>query len=291
MVDDLYPFTSHFLDLDSHQYHYLDEGQGEPLLMLHGNPTWSFYYRNLIKEFKKTHRCVVPDHMGMGKSDKPQNYSYTLAKHIDNLEALVDKLELNDITLVLHDWGGAIGMGFAVRQPQKIKRLVIFNTAAFLSDKIPIRLQLCRVPGIGDLAIRGLNAFALAAVSMACKNKERMTQKVREGYLAPYNNYTNRIANLRFVQDIPMTPDAPSYSVVKNIEDNLSQFASLPVMIAWGAKDFVFNRHFFKKWQEIFPEAQLHWIPDAGHYVLEDAHERIIPWMQEFLQNNPIQSQ
>lgn len=288
MEGSLYPFTSNTLDLDSYKYHYLDEGQGDPLLMVHGNPTWSFYYRNLILEFKKSYRCVVPDHMGMGKSDKPQNYSYTLSRHIDNLEALVDKLGLSDITLVVHDWGGAIGMGFAVRQPQKIKRLVLFNTAAFLSDKIPIRLRLCRLPGFGVVAIRGFNAFALAAITMACKNKERMTDQVRAGYLAPYNNFTNRIANLRFVQDIPMTPDAPSYSVIKNIEDNLSQFASLPIMIAWGAKDFVFNKSFLKKWQEIFPDAEVHWIPDAGHYVVEDAHERIIPWMQEFFLKNPL---
>jgi len=283
----LYPFASHSLKLDSHQYHYLDEGQGQPLLMLHGNPTWSFYYRNLILAFRDSYRCVVPDHMGMGKSDKPQNYSYTLSQHIDNLEALVDKLGLNDITLVLHDWGGAIGMGYAVRHPQKIKRLVLFNTAAFLSDHIPIRLKLCRVPGVGALAIRGFNAFALAATSMACKNKERMTDHVKKGYLSPYDNYANRIANLRFVQDIPMSPEAPSYSVVKNIEENLSQFASLPIMIAWGAKDFVFNDRFLNRWQEIFPDAEVHRIQDAGHYVLEDAHERIIPWMQEFFRSNP----
>jgi cis-3-alkyl-4-acyloxetan-2-one decarboxylase len=204
------------------------------------------------------------------------------------LEALVDRLGLSDITLVVHDWGGAIGMGFAVHYPQKIKRLVLFNTAAFLSEKLPVRLKLCRVPGFGDIAIRGFNAFALAAVDMACKNKERMTDEVRAGYLAPYSNFANRIATLRFVQDIPMSSNALSYSVVKNIEENLEQFKSLPVMIAWGAKDFVFNDHFLKKWQGIFPEAEVHHVQDAGHYVVEDAHERIIPWIQEFLQNNPL---
>ncbi len=289
MIDSsLYPFKSHSLDLDSYRYHFLDEGQGETLLMLHGNPTWSFYYRNLILDLKKSYRCVVPDHMGMGKSDKPQNYPYTLLQHIDNLVALVGELSLKDITLVVHDWGGAIGMGFAVRYPQKVKRLILFNTAAFLSEKIPIRLSLCRVPGFGALAIRGFNIFALAAINMACKNRERMTNEVRAGYLAPYNNYANRIANLRFVQDIPMSPDEPSYCLVKEIEENLGQFASLPVMIAWGAKDFVFNHHFLKKWQEIYPNAEVHRVLDAGHYVVEDAYERILPWMKAFLLKNPI---
>ncbi|MAR70278.1 MAG: alpha/beta hydrolase [Nitrospina sp.] len=256
--------------------------------MLHGNPTWSFYYRNLILGLKKSYRCVVPDHMGMGKSDKPQNYPYTLSQHIDNLVALVSELSLKDITLVVHDWGGAIGMGFAVRYPQKVKRLVLFNTAAFLSKKIPIRLRLCRLPGFGALAIRGFNAFALAATNMACKNRERMTNEVRAGYLAPYSNYSNRIANLRFVQDIPMSPDEPSYSLVREIEENLDQFASLPIMIIWGAKDFVFNHHFLKKWQEVYPNAEVHRVSDAGHYVVEDAYERILPWMNTFLQKNPI---
>jgi len=284
----LYPFKSHSLDLDSYRYHYLDEGQGETLLMLHGNPTWSFYYRNLILDLKKSYRCVVPDHMGMGKSDKPQNYPYTLSQHIDNLVALVDEISLKDITLVVHDWGGAIGMGFAVRYPEKVKRLILFNTAAFLSKKIPIRLRFCRIPGFGALAIRGFNAFALAAINMACKNRERMTDEVRAGYLAPYSNYSNRIANLRFVQDIPMSPDAPSYSLVKEIEENLGQFASLPIMIIWGAKDFVFNRHFLKKWQTVYPNAEVHCVSDAGHYVVEDAYERILPWVNTFLQKNPI---
>ena len=284
----LYPFKSHSLDLDSYRYHYLDEGQGETLLMLHGNPTWSFYYRNLILDLKKSYRCVVPDHMGMGKSDKPQNYPYTLSQHIDNLVALVDEISLKDITLVVHDWGGAIGMGFAVRYPEKVKRLILFNTAAFLSKKIPIRLRFCRIPGFGALAIRGFNAFALAAINMACKNRERMTDEVRAGYLAPYSNYSNRIANLRFVQDIPMSPDEPSYSLVKEIEENLGQFASLPIMIIWGAKDFVFNHHFLKKWQEVYPNAEVHRVSDAGHYVVEDAYERILPWVNTFLQKNPI---
>jgi haloalkane dehalogenase len=289
VVTELYPFSSHTLQLENLHYHYLDEGSGnEPLLMLHGNPTWSFYYRNLILGLKDSYRCVVPDHMGMGKSDKPQNYPYTLSRHIDNLEILVDHLKLDNITLVVHDWGGAIGMGFAVRNPERIKRLVIFNTAAFLSCEIPLSLRLCRLPGFGALAIRGFNAFARAATHWACKKQERMTEKVRAGYLEPYNNFANRVANLRFVQDIPMSPESPSYPLVQHIEANLKLFENHPVQIIWGAHDFVFNDHFLRHWQEIFPQAEVHRIEDAGHYVVEDAHERILPMMEEFFDNNPI---
>ncbi|MBT5029469.1 MAG: alpha/beta fold hydrolase [Nitrospinaceae bacterium] len=256
--------------------------------MVHGNPTWSFYYRNLILGFKNTHRCVVPDHMGMGKSDKPQNYPYTLSQHIDNLEKLADHLKLDDITLVVHDWGGAIGMGFAIRHPERIRRLVIFNTAAFLSQEIPLSLRLCRLPGFGAIAIRGFNAFARCAVRWACVKQERMTDAVQAGYLAPYDNFSNRVANLRFVQDIPMNPDSPSYPVVKEIEEKLQLFREHPVQIIWGAQDFVFNDHFLKRWQEIYPQAEVHRMADAGHYVLEDAHEKIIPMMQNFFEHNPL---
>ena len=287
-MTDLYPFSSHSLQLDRLRYHYLDEGSGENLLMLHGNPTWSFYYRNLILGLKGSYRCVVPDHMGMGKSDKPQDYPYTLSRHIDNFEKLADHLELDDITLVVHDWGGAIGMGFAVRHPVRIRRLVIFNTAAFLSSEIPLSLSLCRIPGFGAIAIRGFNVFARGAIRWACVKQERMTEEVRAGYLAPYDNFANRVANLRFVQDIPMSPDSPSYYVIQHIEENLKLFQEHPVQIIWGAHDFVFNDHFLKRWQEIFPQAEVHRMEDAGHYVVEDAHERILPLLYEFLQKNPI---
>ncbi len=289
-MTELYPFSSHILQLEKFRYHYLDEGPSgsEPLLMLHGNPTWSFYYRNLILGLKDSYRCVVPDHMGMGKSDKPQDYPYTLSQHIDNLEKLVDHLKLDGITLVVHDWGGAIGMGFAVRHPGRIKRLVIFNTAAFLSLEIPLSLRLCRLPGFGAFAIRCFNAFARGAICWACKKQERMTKEVRAAYLAPYDNFANRVANLRFVQDIPMNSDSPSYAVVQHIEENLKLFRDHPVQIIWGAHDFVFNDHFLERWQEIFPQAEVHRIEDAGHYVVEDAHEHILPLMKQFFGKNPV---
>ena len=288
-MTELYPFSSNIFQIEKYHYHYLDEGSnGEPLLMLHGNPTWSFYYRNLILGLKDSYRCVVPDHMGMGFSDKPQYYPYTLSQHIDNLEKLLDYLKLENITLVVHDWGGPIGMGFAVRHPKRIKRLVIFNTAAFLSREIPLSLKLCRLPVFGAIAIRGFNAFARTAIYWACKKQERMVRKVRAGYLKPYGSYADRIATLRFVQDIPMNEDSPSYSVLRNIEENLNLFSSHPVKIIWGAQDFVFNEHFLNRWKEIFPQAEIHRIEGAGHYVVEDAHEHILPLMKEFFCKNQI---
>ena len=283
---DIYPFDAHFYNLNPYKYHYVDEGEGEVLLFLHGNPTWSFYYRNLIQSFQNKYRCIAPDHIGCGFSDKPQDYNYTLSTHIDNLEQLVNSLGLKDITLVMHDWGGSIGMGLAVRQPKLIKRLVLFNTAAFKSLNIPFRIELCRKPFIGLLAIRCFNMFVRGVLRFGIKHKGILTEQVRAGYLSPYNTFKNRIGNLRFVQDIPIDSSVQSYSVLENIERNLKQFSEIPILITWGGKDFCFNGKFLDKWREVFPAAEIHVIDSAGHLVVEDSTKEVVERMRVFLGKN-----
>ena len=284
----LYPFESRFLDLGGVRYHYLDEGRGEPIVMVHGNPTWSFYYRHLIMDLRKEYRVIAPDHIGCGLSDKPQQYEYTLERHIANLEALMEHLALKKITLVLHDWGGPIGMGYAVRHPGHVRRFVIFNTVAFWSPHIPLFLRLCRLPFFGPIAIRGLNLFAVVAARVACRHRERMTEEVKAGYLFPYGSYADRIAVLRFVQDIPVNSAHPTFAVLQSIENGLAQFGRHPMIILWGGKDPVFTAPLLESWKQRFPDAVVKEIADAGHYVIEDAYERIIPWVREFLEKNPI---
>ena len=162
-----YPFESHEFRLDGLRYHYLDEGSGPTLLFVHGNPTWSFAFRNLIKALSPHYRVLAVDHIGCGFSDKPQNYPYRLAQHVENLERFVTGLDLRDITLFAHDWGGAIGMGVAARMPERFSRFVLFNTAAFRSRRMPLRIAICRIPGLGALGVRGLNLFSRAALRMA----------------------------------------------------------------------------------------------------------------------------
>ncbi|MDD3119307.1 MAG: alpha/beta fold hydrolase, partial [Victivallales bacterium] len=159
-IDELYPFKSNYYVVKGYKYHYLDEGQGAPMVMVHGNPTWSFFYRRLIKEFSRTHRVIVPDHLGCGLSDKPQNFEYRLETHIENLESLIVALKIDAITLVVHDWGGAIGMGFAVRHPHRIKSLIILNSGAFSMDVMPWPIWLCRLPWLGEVMVRKFNLFA-----------------------------------------------------------------------------------------------------------------------------------
>ncbi len=276
-----YPFAPSICKLAGGKLSYIDIGEGPVVVMLHGNPTWSFYYRNLANLLKDTYRVIVPDHLGCGLSDKPQDYPYRLTDHIDNLQFLLQSLDITTCSLIVHDWGGAIGMGYAARFPQYIQSLVFLNTAAFPSKRIPWRIRLCRTPLLGPLLIRGFNAFAAAAVHMAVTKK--LPGHVAEGYLLPYNTWENRIATLRFVQDIPLNENHPSWTTLLEIEKGLSLFRQTPMLIAWGGKDFCFNDHFYREWQQRFPQAECHYFADAGHYVLEDAFDRIAPLVLDFL--------
>lgn len=291
MVKKLYPFKSNFLKIDDINFHYLDEGRGNPVIMLHGNPTWSFYFRELIMALRDSYRVIVPDHIGCGLSDKPNDgtYNYTLNQRVNDLEALLEHLKItSNITLILHDWGGMIGMAYAVKYPKKINKFIIMNTSAFhlpKSKKLPWQLWVCRNTALGDFLVRGLNAFCIGTVNTACK-KEKMPEKIRDAYLAPYNSWANRIAVLRFVQDIPLKSSDPAYSLVSEIENNLVKFKNMPFLILWGEMDFVFDHHFLKVWKQNFPDAEIHCFPDAGHYILEDEKEKIIPLVKDFLKRN-----
>ena len=284
----LYPFESHWLDLGGIKLHYLDEGTGAPVVMLHGNPTWSFYWRELVKALRGTHRCIVPDHIGMGLSDKPGDarYTYTLESRVRDLERLLEHAGVREnVTLLLHDWGGMIGMAWAARHPEAVKRLVILNTAAFhlpKSKPFPWQLWLARTP-LGALLVRGLNLFARGAVK-DCVSRRTLPPDVRDALLYPFDSWANRIAVLRFVQDIPLKASDPAYELVSKTERNLELFRGVPMQIFWGLRDFVFDKHFLDEWVRRFPEAEIKRFEDCGHYILEDATEEIVPRVQAFLQ-------
>ncbi len=280
---DEYPFASRHLSIGGHRYHYVDEGSGPLLLMVHGNPTWSFAWRRLIRNLSMEFRVVAVDHIGCGLSDKPQNYQYTLQQHIDNLVEFITQLELHEITLCAHDWGGAIGMGAAAVLPDRFQRIVLFNTAAFRSTRIPLRISVCRIPVLGTLAVRGLNLFARAAQFMAVADRRTMTESVRAGYLAPYGNWQDRIAIDRFVKDIPLARSHPSYETLTNVEEGLAKFRETPMLLIWGEQDWCFTVQFLEEFQQRFPQAETLRLPNAGHYVFEDAPEQIEARLREFL--------
>ena len=281
-----YPFRSHWFIHEGLRQHYLDEGDPDApaVVLLHGNPTWSFYYRKLVAPLAAHHRVIVPDHMGCGYSDKPESYSYTLARHRDNLSALLEHLGISQASLVLHDWGGVIGMAYATRYPERIQRLVVLNTAAFVLPRIPMRIQICRYPVVGPLLVRGLNAFLWLSFLFATRQWRRFDRQVRQGYLAPYDDWNHRVAIQRFVEDIPLEADHPTRPLLAEIEANLPGLAEHPMLILWGAGDFCFTaRYFLTRWRELFPRAQVELLAGAGHYVVEDAWERLLPLMIPFL--------
>ncbi|MGE3821849.1 MAG: alpha/beta fold hydrolase [Isosphaeraceae bacterium] len=276
------------------RYHYLDEGEGEPVVMLHGNPSWSYYYRKLVEALAPSgYRAIVPDHVGCGLSEKPgdDRYEYALESRVRDLETLLDHLGLDSgLTLVTHDWGGGVGFAFAARHPERIARLVALNTAAFhlpRSKPFPWPLWVCRNSPLGAWIVRGLNAFCRGTAFIGCK-QTRMSAEVKNAYLAPYDSWANRIAVHRFVQDIPLRPGDRSYDLVTFTQNQLERFAETPTLIAWGLRDFVFDRHFLDEWQRRLPSAEVHRFERAGHYVLEDAADRIIPIVRDFLSRHPV---
>ncbi len=258
------------------------KGQGETFLLLHGNPTSSYFYRHLLAYFGASHHLVAPDHLGSGLSSKQPGEKYTLAGHIQRLAAFVEAQELPPVTLVVHDWGGAIGMGWALDHPDRVKRLVILNTAAFPSKKIPWRIALLKTPWLGDQLIGHLNLFAWAATWMA--SLKPLAPEVKKAYLAPYDSWANRVGVRGFVKDIPMTKNHPTYALLEKIGARLSQGElTCPAAIAWGMGDFCFHGDFLKKWQEIFPDAPTLTLEGAGHYILEDEPLRVCRFIEEFL--------
>ncbi len=284
----LYPFEGKFCSIGGHALHYIDEGAGDPVVMIHGNPTWSFYYRRLAQDLQSQHRVVVPDHIGCGLSSTPsdEEYRYTLDRRIEDLAELLEKIGVTSrITLVLHDWGGAIGMGVAVRHPERFRRIIVMNTSAFgLPDgkRFPRVLWWIKNTPLGPLLVRGLNLFCIGTAAIGCK-MTRMSREVRSGYLAPYHSWTTRRAILRFVEDIPRHERDRSWSTLIELERQLSRIKEIPIQLFWGDRDPIFDRAFRRSWQRRFPDLEAHIFPRGGHYILEDAYDLIFPQIERFL--------
>ncbi len=279
---ELYPFEPKRFDTGSGQLSYVDEGQGdEAVLMVHGNPTWSFFYRDVVRALRGRVRCIVPDHLGCGLSDKPQEYDYTLPNHVANLGRLIDSLALRKVHLIVHDWGGPIGLGTMLPRSDKLGKVIILNTAAFADTVIPARIRFCRVPVIGEIAVRGFNGFAWPATWMAVTKP--LAPAVKAGFLFPYDSWANRIATHRFVRDIPRGRGAPNDQALARIEQALPMLVGKSVRIIWGGQDFCFNRHYFNRWRSILPQAEADYLDHAGHYLLEDAGGKVIPAIERHL--------
>jgi len=246
--------------------------------MLHGNPTWSYYYRRLVEGLASTNRCVVPDHIGMGLSDKPEDADYDLAFHIKNLTRLIEHLDLKDIILIVHDWGGAIGFGYTVGHLENVAKIIVLNSSAFFDDRIPRRIKICR-SALGKCLVRRLNLFARAATHLPVN---RLSKEIKKEYLRPYDSFQSRVGVYSFVKDIPLEPAHKTRALLDSIESELPLVES-DVLILWGEKDFCFTKHFYDRWLEKFPKAKAKLYNNAGHYILEDIPGEILKEIKEFI--------
>ena len=283
-----FAYEARALDLDGLAYAYIDEGSGPPVVLVHGNPTWSFYYRSLLAALPRAgFRALAPDHLGMGRSAKPpaDAYPYTLSRRVEDFGRFLDAVVPGEpVTLVVHDWGGAIALAWAVEHRERVARLVLLNTGAFpLPEgmRLPLALRAARTRPLGELAVRYANAFARGAALVG--SRRRLPAAVRRGYLAPYDRPAHRVGVLRFVQDIPLSPRDPAYATLARTGDRLGVLADKPVLICWGMRDFVFDERILARWEQIYPHADVHRFPHAGHYVLEDAGEEIVTLVLAFL--------
>lgn len=281
MSDQILPFQSRFVTVAGYKMHYLDEGNGPVVLLLHGNPTWSFFYRNVIRELKDSFRLIAPDFLGMGLSDRTPGVHFRAIDRINQLDEFVSILGLESFSMVMHDWGGPLGTGFLLRRLPSIQRIVYLNTTLTETESLPPFIKLAATPVIGKTLTRHTASFLRMMTSWGvCK---KLTPDVVDGYMLPYSTRAHRDAIWDFVADIPFDERHPTFSQMVDIAAGLPKVAEKPVKIIWGLKDPCFHRKMLSKVAAHFPKAEILEIPEASHLVLDDAPQLAIPAIREFL--------
>jgi len=285
--DGTFPFKPHFRRINGFQMHYVDEGRGEPIVCVHGEPTWGYLYRRFIPPLAKSHRVVVPDHMGFGKSDTPQDKPYTLAQHVDNFTKLLLGLDLKDITLVFQDWGGPIAFGFATAHPDRVKRLVIMNTGVgVLPAGTKTWISDLEAQGIAEAVLGDMASFVprmLAATLVQGKTTEVMIR----AYTAPFPDRASCIGAIAFPRDIPVGDNHASAETMRAIEQKLNLLKAKPKTVIWGMRDPIFRKGALERWKRIYPGIECHELADAGHFLQEDTPDEIVAITAGFLEKNP----
>jgi pimeloyl-ACP methyl ester carboxylesterase len=286
-----WPYAPRWLFTDGIRLHYVDEGprDGEPVVMLHGNPTWSYLYRRFIAALADAgYRAVAHDQLGFGRSDKPRREKeFSVERHVRHFSAIMDELALEDATLVVHDWGGPIGLAWAVDNPERVRRLVIFNTWAggahpdYPSTPAPFRLFRSRLTG--PALVKGAHVFTRVFLFKGGTHPERLGANERAAYLAPHASWESRAGVAAYPRLIPWDERNPTRELGRRVEAGLGALADKPVLVCWSSEDRAFKEGTLAMWRERFPAAEVHRIEDAGHYLQEDAPERVVPLLLDFL--------
>jgi pimeloyl-ACP methyl ester carboxylesterase len=289
--DGTWPHAPNWFSTPAGQLHYIDEGPraGRPVVLVHGNPTWGYLFRHFVTALTAAgYRVIVPDLLGFGRSDKPEaSELYSIEAHALRLAALLDSLDLDDATLVPHDWGGPIAMYWAAKNPARVHSLAILNSFAHRPrGPVPMAppLRLFRVRGIGELLVKVLHLIVRVFLFKAgVVKRARMTAAVRAAYVAPHPRGSDRTAILAFARQFPQGPDGAVSELLETIHAGLPALAARPALIVWADKDVVFGDSALARWREDFPAAEVLHVPDAGHFLQEDAHEIVAPAIVEFL--------
>jgi len=288
-----YDFQANFFHRpDGLDLHYLDEGQGPPVLMVHGNPSWSFLWRKLVRALAPDFRCLVPDHLGMGWSARPtaDQYGFRLADRVQDLSDLVEHWQPDrPVHMVVHDWGGPIGLTWAVAHPERVASLTIMNTGTRVPTgyRLPLRLAAFKTfAPLGSVLAQRFNWFARGTAFFGTGRE--LSPEANRGFLVPYLKPEDRLGLARFVEDIPLAPAHPSYELLAETDRLLATaLADKPLTLVWGLRDFVFDRAVFLDWRQRFPEAPALVLPEAGHYLLEDEPGKITSHVRKFINSVP----
>jgi len=285
--DGTFPFTPHFMDVYGFNMHYVDEGpaDGEVIVCLHGMPTWGYLYREFITALSNEYRVIVPDHMGFGKTDVPENLPFTMQWHVMNLERFLLTLDVRDITLVVHDWGGPIGFGFAVDHPDLVKRIVILNTSVGVMRE-GTKPWYASIPNYNDFfGHMGDNIERL--LKMGMYHPENLTPVMVKAYAAPFPDVFYCAGPLAFPKDIPIGSDHWSTEAMMHVRNNLDKLAGKPMIAIWGMQDIVFPPPVIDRWKRFYPDLEVHPIEDAAHFLQEDNPAEVIEAIKTFCMNNP----
>jgi pimeloyl-ACP methyl ester carboxylesterase len=292
--DGTFPFAPHFSTSAGFKMHYVDEGEGEPIVMLHGEPTWGYLYRNFIPELSKTHRAIVPDHMGFGKSETPQDREYTLKTHVENLAALIEELDLKDITFVIQDWGGPIASAYSVRNLDRVKRFCVMNTILAGGGRAAGTAQQAPTPwfqwigqhyeaGTLDETLGHLGSNILSVMKIiGFENSAAVDDAWIRAYSAPFPDKQSCLGAIEFPLDAYL---GRVREYVMEERDNISKLGQKPAMMVEGMKDHAIDpERAIADFKSLYPDGPVVRLPNAGHFCQEDAPEIIVPLIQQFLQ-------
>jgi haloalkane dehalogenase len=269
--DELYPFESRYADVAGSRVHYLDEGAGPPLLLLHGNPTWSFLYRDIVIGLRDRYRCIAVDYPGFGLSSAAPGYRFTPAEHAGVLEQLVERLGLSEVTMMVQDWGGPIGFAVATRHPERFAAFVIGNTWAWPKSDPATQLFSRALGGpIGRRLIANRNLFVEKALPGGV-NRMTLPEAVMNAYRGPFPTPASRVPTAVFPREI-----LDSRPFLAEIERRLPQLSDRPALLVWPTKDVAFGDRERKRWEQLFPDHRTVVLEGAGHYIQEDAAEEIV---------------